>query len=138
MHFISDAKFEIAHLKRQKRHKRSLQDTQDLNALKSHLNINLSPRNSFLDPQFLLLKRWSNGTELVLDQHSDEEIDMCYYKSDSAALYACDDVVCKTLRGFFFKFRFTLYPRHQSKWRAERYGLLIRDVETKRLGLLIS
>lgn len=61
--------------------------------LKKHLNVNLTPKNSFLDPQFLLLKRWSNGTEVIFDKHNDEELDMCYYRSGSAALYACDDVV---------------------------------------------
>ncbi|XP_045502025.1 A disintegrin and metalloproteinase with thrombospondin motifs adt-1-like [Colias croceus] len=85
--------FEIAHLKYQKRRKRSLlHDNQELNTLKKHLDLKLSPRNKFLDPQFLLMKRWSNGTEVILDQHTDEELDACYYKSDHAALFVCDGV----------------------------------------------
>ncbi|CAG9795963.1 unnamed protein product [Diatraea saccharalis] len=90
----NEAKFEIAHLKSPKRRKRSLfHEHQDLVGLKKHLDVKLSPRNSFLDPQFLLMRRWSNNTEAVLDQHTDEELDQCYYKSDNAALYLCDDVV---------------------------------------------
>ncbi|KAF9791578.1 hypothetical protein SFRURICE_008796 [Spodoptera frugiperda] len=89
----SEAQFEVAHLKQPKRRKRSLlYDDQDLVGLKKHLDIKLSPRNSFLDPQFLLMRRWSNNTELVLDQHADEEVDSCYYRGDNAALYVCDDV----------------------------------------------
>lgn len=81
-------------MKRPKRRKRSmLHDTEDLVHLKKHLNIKLSPKNSFLDPQFLLLKRWSNGTEAGLDLHNDEELDLCYFRSDHAALYVCEDVV---------------------------------------------
>ncbi|KAL4704761.1 hypothetical protein ACJJTC_009778 [Scirpophaga incertulas] len=38
------------------------------------------------------MKRWRNSTEAMLDQHSDEELDECYYRSDKAALYACEDV----------------------------------------------
>ncbi|CAH1640105.1 unnamed protein product [Spodoptera littoralis] len=38
------------------------------------------------------MRRWSNNTEVVLDQHADEEVDLCYYKGDNAALYVCDDV----------------------------------------------
>ncbi|XP_045452573.1 A disintegrin and metalloproteinase with thrombospondin motifs 16-like [Melitaea cinxia] len=88
-----NAKFEIAHLKRPKRRKRSLShESVDLTALKQHLNISLSAKNSFLDPQFLLLKRWSNGTEVLFDQHADKELDLCYYTSENAALYACEDV----------------------------------------------
>ncbi|XP_045777197.1 A disintegrin and metalloproteinase with thrombospondin motifs adt-1-like [Maniola jurtina] len=88
-----DAEFEIAHMKRPKRRKRSLlHDNDDLANLKKHLNIKRSPRNSFLDPQFLLLKRWSNGTEAGLDQHTDDELDLCYFRSDHAALYVCEDV----------------------------------------------
>ncbi|XP_072942488.1 A disintegrin and metalloproteinase with thrombospondin motifs 16-like [Epargyreus clarus] len=87
------AQFDIAHLKQPKRRKRSLfHENEDLIALKKHLDVKLSPRNTFLDPQFLLMRRWSNGTEAVLDQHTDEELDNCYYKSDNAALYACNDV----------------------------------------------
>ncbi|CAH0695665.1 unnamed protein product [Spodoptera exigua] len=92
----SEAQFEVAHLKQPKRRKRSLlYDDQDLVGLKKHLDIKLSPRNSFLDPQFLLMRRWSNNTEVVLDQHADEEVDLCYYRGDNAALYVCNDV-----RGF--------------------------------------
>ncbi|XP_046970368.1 A disintegrin and metalloproteinase with thrombospondin motifs 16-like [Vanessa cardui] len=100
-----DAEFEIAHLKHHKRRKRSISnDIPDLIALKKHLNVNLSPKSSFLDPQFLLLKRWSNGTEAVFDQHSDEELDACYYKSDNAALYACEDVrgLIKTNDSYYY------------------------------------
>ncbi|RVE53006.1 hypothetical protein evm_002304 [Chilo suppressalis] len=89
----NEAQFEIAHLKLPKRRKRSLfHEDQDLVELKKHLDVKLSPRNSFLDPQFLLMKRWSNTTEALLDQHTDEELDQCYYKSDNAALYICEDV----------------------------------------------
>ncbi|XP_063894418.1 A disintegrin and metalloproteinase with thrombospondin motifs 16-like [Helicoverpa armigera] len=88
-----EAQFEVAHLKQPKRRKRSLlYDDQDLVGLKKHLDIRLTPRNSFLDPQFLLMRRWSNSIEAVLDQHNDEEVDGCYYRSDNAALYVCDDV----------------------------------------------
>ncbi|VVC96184.1 unnamed protein product [Leptidea sinapis] len=60
------------------------------------------PRNRLLDPQFLLLKRWSNGTD-VINQH-DEELDRCYYKSDNAALFICDDVrgLIKSNESFYF------------------------------------
>ncbi|XP_053614475.1 A disintegrin and metalloproteinase with thrombospondin motifs adt-1-like [Plodia interpunctella] len=89
----NEAQFEIAHLKQPKRRKRSLlHEDQELLSLKNHLNLKLNPRNSFLDPQFLLMRRWSNDTEAVLDQHSDEELDSCYFRSENAALYACDDV----------------------------------------------
>lgn len=89
----NDVQFEIAHLRQSKRRKRSLfYDDQDLVGLKKHLDVRPNPRSSFLDPQFLLMKRWSNSSEAVLDQHTDEELDLCYYKSDSAALYMCEDV----------------------------------------------
>ncbi|XP_063830905.1 A disintegrin and metalloproteinase with thrombospondin motifs adt-2 [Ostrinia nubilalis] len=89
----NDAEFDLAHLKHPKRRKRSLfHDDEDLVVLKKHLDVKLSPRNSFLDPQFLLMRRWLNSTEAVLDQHSDEELDSCYYKSENAALFACNDV----------------------------------------------
>ncbi|XP_022119550.2 A disintegrin and metalloproteinase with thrombospondin motifs 16 [Pieris rapae] len=83
--------FEIAHIRHQKRRKRSLSyENQDLITIKQQLDLKLSPKSSFLDPQFLLMKRWSNGTEVILDQHTDEEVDACYYKSESAALFVCD------------------------------------------------
>ncbi|KPJ04103.1 A disintegrin and metalloproteinase with thrombospondin motifs 18 [Papilio xuthus] len=94
---FDNAQFEILHLRQPKRRKRSLyHDNPDLNSLKRHLDLKLSPRNTFLDPQFLLMRRWTNGTEAVLDQHNNEELDLCYYRSDTAALYACGD-----LRGLF-------------------------------------
>ncbi|KAG7301274.1 hypothetical protein JYU34_014189 [Plutella xylostella] len=86
--------FEIAHLKHPRRRKRSLynrQANQDLELLKKTLDLKLSPRNSFLDPQFLVVRRWVNNTEPVVD-HSDDEVDSCYYRSQNAALYVCDDV----------------------------------------------
>ncbi|XP_060805629.1 A disintegrin and metalloproteinase with thrombospondin motifs adt-2 [Amyelois transitella] len=89
----NEAQFEIAHLKQTRRRKRSLfHEDQELLSLKKHLDLKLNSRNSFLDPQFLLMRRWSNDAEAVLDQHSDEELDLCYFKSENAALYACDDV----------------------------------------------
>ncbi|XP_068620634.1 A disintegrin and metalloproteinase with thrombospondin motifs 16-like [Battus philenor] len=92
----NDAQFEVLHLRHQRRRKRSLyQDNPDLNSLKKHLDIKLSPKNTILDPQFLFIRRWKNVTDAV-DQHSDEELDRCYYRSDNAALYACGDV-----RGLF-------------------------------------
>lgn len=36
------------------------------------------------------MRRWSNSTEAV--EHGDDDDD-CYYRSDSAALFVCDDVV---------------------------------------------
>ncbi|XP_041985063.1 A disintegrin and metalloproteinase with thrombospondin motifs adt-1 [Aricia agestis] len=84
----SNAQFEIAHLKHAKRRKRSLHGTEDLAALKEHLGIKVNSRNNFLDPQFLLMKRWLNGTELLGHDHEDD----CYYRSEHAALYVCDDV----------------------------------------------
>ncbi|KAG6454328.1 A disintegrin and metalloproteinase with thrombospondin motifs adt-1 [Manduca sexta] len=88
-----EAQFEIAHVKQPRRRKRSLHFVdQDLVGLKKHLDVKLHPRTSFLDPQFLLLRRWANNTEMVLEQHADDELDSCYYKSDSAALYVCEDV----------------------------------------------
>ncbi|CAB3229125.1 unnamed protein product [Arctia plantaginis] len=90
---IPEAQFEIAHLKHPKRRKRSLlYDDQDLVDLKKHLDLRPNSKNSFIDPQFLLMRRWSNSSEAVLDQHSDEELDRCYYRSDNSALYICDDV----------------------------------------------
>lgn len=61
--------------------------------LKKHLEVQLNPRNNFLDPKFLLVRRWANNTEAILNHHKDEEIDRCYYRSENAALYACGDVV---------------------------------------------
>lgn len=93
---IPEAHFEIAHLHHQKRRKRSLSyDDQDLVGLKKHLNLQPSPKNSFLDPKFLLLRRWSNTTNAALDQHGDEELDNCYYRSENAAVFACGEVVCR-------------------------------------------
>ncbi|CAG9564251.1 unnamed protein product [Danaus chrysippus] len=104
-----DHQFEIAHLKKPKRRKRSLdtEEHQDLVSLKKHLNIKLSPRHTFIDPQFLLMKRWSNGTEAILDEHTNDELDLCFYKSDNAALYICDDVrgVVKSNDSFY-----TIHP----------------------------
>lgn len=92
--FVTEVQFEIAHLKQPKRKRRSIHnDNQDLLALKKHLNVKLTPRHSFLDPQFLLLKRWSNGTEVLDQHHKDDEIDLCYYTSEHASLYVCNDVV---------------------------------------------
>ncbi|CAK1584204.1 unnamed protein product [Parnassius mnemosyne] len=92
-----NAKFDIVHLRQPRRRKRSLyHDNPDLNSLKKHLDIKLSPRNTFLDHKFLLMRRWTNNTEAVIDQHADEELDLCYYRSDNAALYACED-----MRGLF-------------------------------------
>ncbi|KAI5640167.1 reprolysin family propeptide domain-containing protein [Phthorimaea operculella] len=87
------AEFEITHIKHSRRRRRSLLHAdEDLVSIKQHLDIRLSPRSTFLDPQFLMMKRWLNHTELVLDQHGDEELDACYYRSENAALYVCDDV----------------------------------------------
>ncbi|KOB64852.1 Uncharacterized protein OBRU01_20113 [Operophtera brumata] len=87
---MGEAHFEIAHLNHHKRRKRSLlYDDQDLVGLKKHLHVKPTPR-SLLDPQFLLIRRQANATEVV--EHSDE-IDRCYYRSEHAALYACGDVV---------------------------------------------
>ncbi|KOB68209.1 Uncharacterized protein OBRU01_18703, partial [Operophtera brumata] len=86
---LTEAHFEIAHLNHHKRRKRSLlYDDQDLVGLKKHLHVKPTPR-SLLDPQFLLIRRQANATEVV--EHSDE-IDRCYYRSEHAALYACGDV----------------------------------------------
>ncbi|KAM3960344.1 LOW QUALITY PROTEIN: ADAMTS metallopeptidase stall [Aphomia sociella] len=101
----NEAQFEIAHLKQPNRRKRSLiHDDQELVSLKNHLGVKVTPRNSFLDPQFLLMRRWSNSTELVLDQHADEELDLCYFRSDDAALYACEDVrgLIKSNNSYYF------------------------------------
>ncbi|CAG9127490.1 unnamed protein product [Plutella xylostella] len=86
--------FEIAHLKHPRRRKRSIynrQPNQDLELIKKTLDLKLSPRNTFLDPQFLVVRRWANNTEPVVD-HSDDEVDSCYYRSQNAALYVCNDV----------------------------------------------
>ncbi|KAJ2948705.1 hypothetical protein O0L34_g7960 [Tuta absoluta] len=103
-----DAKFEITHIKHSRRRKRSLlHEGQDLVSMKQHLDVRLSPRSTFLDPQFLMMRRWSNNTELVLDQHGDEELDACYYRSENAALYVCEDVrgVIKTNNSLY-----TIHP----------------------------
>lgn len=54
-------------------------------------------RQTFLDPQFLLMRRWSNDTELVANQ-LDDEVDLCYFRGANAALYICEDVVSYSLR----------------------------------------
>ncbi|XP_050674591.1 A disintegrin and metalloproteinase with thrombospondin motifs 16-like [Leptidea sinapis] len=98
-----NAQFEIANLRHRKRQKRSvLHDNEELIRLKNNFNMKHIPRNRLLDPQFLLLKRWSNGTD-VINQH-DEELDRCYYKSDNAALFICDDVrgLIKSNESFYF------------------------------------
>lgn len=84
-------------------------DNQDLTTMKKHLDLKLSPRTNILDPQFLLMKRWSNGTEVILDQHTDEEVDACYYKSENAALFVCDGVVSSILQLFYLLFIVIFY-----------------------------
>ncbi|GBP35802.1 A disintegrin and metalloproteinase with thrombospondin motifs 18 [Eumeta japonica] len=89
-----NVEFELAHVKHPKRRKRSVihNDHEDFVNLKKKLDLKLVPRSSFLDPQFLFLKRWSNRTEPILEQRSDEEVDNCFYRSHHAALYLCDDI----------------------------------------------
>ncbi|XP_037873682.1 A disintegrin and metalloproteinase with thrombospondin motifs 16 [Bombyx mori] len=88
-----EAHFEVAHLSRPRRYKRSLgNNDKSIADLKGHLDIKLKLRNSFLDPHFLMLRRWSNNTDLVVDAHADDELDMCYYGSDNAALFICENI----------------------------------------------
>ncbi|XP_063540324.1 A disintegrin and metalloproteinase with thrombospondin motifs 16-like [Cydia strobilella] len=71
----NDAQFEIVHHHR----KRS-------SPILQHLDLTPA-RHYLLDPQFLVMRRWANGTEAV--GLEDEE---CWYRSVSAALFVCDDV----------------------------------------------
>lgn len=82
--------FQVAHLGRRRRRKRSINNAHpELSGLQSHLGLSQSPR--FLDPQFLLVRRWGNKTDVVVEHNEDP--DECYYRSPNAALYFCDDVV---------------------------------------------
>ncbi|XP_068083520.1 A disintegrin and metalloproteinase with thrombospondin motifs adt-1 [Anabrus simplex] len=84
------------------RRKRSLQDEEQLvvleaGALAPRMELRLEPSNSLLDPQFVLLHRWGNESELLSPELAEER---CYYHTRSPSdHYRAAVGLCGGMRG---------------------------------------
>jgi hypothetical protein len=62
-------------------------------SLARRFELQLRPSPSLLDPQFVLLRRWSNHTEMLSPRLAEQS---CFYRSDArhrAAVALCDGMV---------------------------------------------
>lgn len=62
-------------------------------SLGRRFELKLRPSPPLLDPQFVLLRRWKNHTEMLSPRLADQS---CFYRSDatdSAAVALCDGMV---------------------------------------------